>query len=84
VGAFFEAFQLANFARDDLEEFDANALVDTGAAVLCMPRHIANPLRLKQLEEREVRIANGDHVLVPCGGGVRVEVCGRHTVPAPS
>jgi clan AA aspartic protease len=80
MGIIFQNIRLANFGRDDLEEIDANALVDSGAAELCIPQHIANQLRLKQIEEREVRIANGDRVLVPYVGGVRVEVFGRQTV----
>ena len=80
MGIIFQTIRLANFGRDDLEEIDANALVDSGAAELCIPQHIANQLRLKQIEEREVRIANGDRVLVPYVGGVRVEVFGRQTV----
>ncbi len=35
---------------------------------------------MKKLEEREVRIANGERVLVPYVGGVRIEVFGRQTV----
>ena len=80
MGIIFQHIRLANFGRDDLEEIDANALVDSGAAELCIPQHIANQLRLKQLEEREVRIANGERVLVPYVGGVRIEVFGRQTV----
>lgn len=80
MGIIFQNIRLANFGRDDLEEIDANALVDSGAAELCIPQHIANQLRLKQLEEREVRIANGDRILVPYVGGVRIEVFGRQTV----
>ena len=80
MGIIFQHIRLSNFGRDDLEELDANALVDSGAAELCIPQHIANQLRLKQLEEREVRIASGERVLVPYVGGVRVEVFGRQTV----
>ena len=80
MGIIYQHIRLANFGRDDIEEIDANALVDSGAAELCIPQHIANQLRLKQLEEREVRIANGDRVLVPYVGGVRVAVFGRQTV----
>ena len=80
MGIIFQHIRLANFGRDDLEEIDANALVYSGAAELCIPQHIANQLRLKQLEEREVRIANGERVLVPYVGGVRIEVFGRQTV----
>jgi clan AA aspartic protease len=80
MGIIYQHIRLANFGRDDLEEIDANALVDSGPAELCIPQHIANQLRLKQLEEREVRIANGDRMLVPYVGGVRVAVFGRQTV----
>ena len=80
MGIIFQHIRLANFGRDDLEELDANALVDSGAAELCIPQRIADQLRLKQLEEREVRIANGERVVVPYVGGVRVEVFGRQTV----
>ena len=80
MGIIFQHIRLANFSRDDLEELDANALVDSGAAELCIPQRIADQLRLKQLEEREVRIANGERVVVPYVGGVRVEVFGRQTV----
>lgn len=80
MGIIYQHIRLSNFGRDDLEEIDAQALVDSGAAELCIPQHIANQLRLKQIEEREVRIANGDRLLVPYVGGVRVEVFGRQTV----
>jgi clan AA aspartic protease len=80
MGIVFQHIRLANFSRDDLEEIDANALVDSGAAELCIPQHIANQLRLKQIEQREVRIASGERLLVPYVGGVRIEVFGRQTV----
>lgn len=80
MGIIYQHIRLSNFGREDLEEIDAQALVDSGAAELCIPKHIANQLRLKQIEEREVRIANGDRLLVPYVGGIRVEVFGRQTV----
>jgi clan AA aspartic protease len=79
MGIIYQHIRLANFGRDDLEEIEINALVDSVAAELCISQQIANPLRLKQLGEREVRIANDDRVLVPYVGGVRVEVFGRQT-----
>jgi predicted aspartyl protease len=57
MGINYQHIRLANFGRDDLKEIDADALVDAGASELCISQHIANQLRLKQLEEREVRIA---------------------------
>ena len=80
MGIIYQDIRLANFARDELEEIDARALVDTGAAELCIPQHVANQLKLKVLEEREVRIASGERLVVPYVGGVRVEVFGRQTV----
>ena len=38
MGIIFQHIRLANFGRDDLEELDANALVDSGAAELCIPQ----------------------------------------------
>lgn len=71
---------LANFVCDELEEIDALALVDTGSLELCVPQHVANQLRLKPLEEREVTLADGKRMIVPYVGGVKIEVFGRKTV----
>ena len=78
MGVIFQYVRLANFGRDDLEEIGATALVDSGAVELCIPQHIANQLRLKLPEKREVR--NGERLLVPYVGGVGIEVFGHQTV----
>jgi clan AA aspartic protease len=80
MGIIRQKLRLANFARDDLEEVDALALVDTGSLELCIPQHVANQLRLKKIEDREVTLANGDKLIVPYVGGIQIEVFGRHTV----
>ena len=80
MGIIYQQIRLSNFGRDDIDEIDANALVDSGAPELCIPELIVKQLKLKVLEERKVRIANGDTVVVPYVGGVRVEVSGRQTV----
>jgi len=80
MGIIRQQIRLANYADPDLEEVEANALVDTGALELCIPQHIANQLRLKKLQDREVTLANGDRQVVPYVGGVRIEVFGRATV----
>ena len=48
------------------------ALVDTGAANLCIPAHIALQLELEELERREVTTADGKATLVPYVGPVQV------------
>lgn len=80
MGIIRQKIRLANFADPELEEIDANALVETGALELCIPQHVANQLRLKTLQEREVTLANGERQVVPYVGGVRIEVFGRATV----
>lgn len=80
MGIIRQHIRLANFAREDLEEVDALALVDTGLLELCIPQHVANQLRLKKIEDREVTLANGERQIVPYVGGVQIEVFGRHTV----
>ena len=80
MGIIRQHIRLANWARDDLEEIDADALVDTGSLELCIPKLVANQLRLKTIEEREVTLASGDRMVVPYVGGVRIEIFGRSTV----
>jgi clan AA aspartic protease len=80
VGIIRQDIRLSNFARPDLEEINALALVDSGSLELCIPQHVANQLRLQVIEEREVTLADGRRAVVPFVGGVKVEVFGRQTV----
>jgi clan AA aspartic protease len=80
MGIVMCAVRLYNDARSDIEEIDANALVDTGAMNLCIPEHIAMQLKLEKRYEREVILADGSHKLVPYVSGVRVETQGRGCV----
>ena len=80
MGIIYQKIRLANFGHDEIEEIDANALVDSGAAELCIPEFVARQLKLTVLEERKVRVASGELITVPYVGGVRVEVFGRQTV----
>jgi clan AA aspartic protease len=74
------AVRLYNDARADIEEMDAEALVDTGAMNLCIPEHVAVQLKLEKRYEREVILADGSRKLVPYVSGVRVETQGRGCV----
>ena len=77
MGIIRQHIRLANAARDDLEEIDAHALVDSGALDLCVPRHVVNQLRLASVEQREVTYADGRRELVDYVGPLRIEVFGR-------
>ena len=77
MGIVRQHIRLANAARPELEEIDANALVDSGCIDLCIPQHVANQLRLNVAEQREVTVADGRKQVVDYVGPVRVEVFGR-------
>ena len=47
MGIVMVAVRLYNDARADIEEIDAEALVDTGAMNLCIPEHVALQLKLE-------------------------------------
>ena len=77
MGIIRQHIRLSNAARPELEELDANALVDSGAIDLCIPQHVANQLRLKIDRQMEITLADGRTQLVDYVGPVRVEVFGR-------
>jgi clan AA aspartic protease len=78
MGIVYQHIRLANAAKPDLEELDANALVDSGAADLCIPQGVALQLKLESVEQRVITLADGREQVVDYVGPVRVEVFGRH------
>lgn len=64
-------------AGSALSPIEINALVDTGAVHLCIPEHLAIQLDLKELERREVTLANGHRITVPYVGPVEVSFKNR-------
>ena len=80
MGMIYQQIRFANFSRDDVEEIDANALVDSGAMELCVPAHMAKQLDLKVIEQRSVRLADGRRATVDFVGPVRTSVFGRKSV----
>jgi hypothetical protein len=53
------------------------ALADSGAVHLCLPEHLALQLQLKELERREVVLADGRRRSVPYMGPVEVRFANR-------
>ena len=54
-----------------------DALVDTGALMLCIPEHIKVQLKLDELEKREVTTGDGKKQLVPYVGPVQIKFKNR-------
>ena len=53
------------------------ALADSGAVHLCIPEHIAIQLQLRELEQREVILADGRRRTVPYMGPIEVSFANR-------
>lgn len=77
MGLIRTAFEFANPTNRDLSPVTAEALVDTGAVHLCLPEHLAIQLDLKELEQREVTLANGHRIRVPYCGPVEIRFKNR-------
>lgn len=72
-------FRFSNPVRTDLQPIDIDCLVGTGAVPLCLPEHIAIQLDLKELERREVTVADGRRLTVPYCGPVQIRFKNRHS-----
>lgn len=73
MGLVFSIITLSNPVISKIKPIEVKSLVDTGATYLCIPQHIANQLELKELQKREVTLADGSSHLVPYVGPIKVE-----------
>lgn len=64
---------LKNPKEGNLRSLNVNALVDTGANWLCIPKHVALQLGLEERVDREVTLANGEVIKVPYVGPLQIE-----------
>lgn len=69
---------LTNPKRSDLSPIEVEALVDTGAVHLCVPRRVAARLDLEELEQRTVKIADGSTQRVPYAGPIKTTFSNRN------
>jgi clan AA aspartic protease len=72
MGLIYAEIELSNLLASELSPFKTKGLLDTAALHLCISQHIANQLKLRQLEEREVTIADGSKKLVPYVGPIKI------------
>ena len=72
MGMTYADIKLSNPKEPDLEGIEVKALVDTGAAELCLPEHVAVQLKLDKTVEREVTLADGKRHVVPYVGPVQI------------
>jgi clan AA aspartic protease len=72
MGLIFTDVMLTNVRDDALQPLVVSALVDAGALHLSIPESIAVQLNLKELERRQVTIADGSTRAIPYVGPIRI------------
>jgi len=77
MGLVLSKIQLINPVDRTLSFIEVEALVDTGAVHLCIPEHIQLQLQLKEIDRKEVTLADGSHKLVPYVGPIEIHFKNR-------
>jgi clan AA aspartic protease len=77
MGLVFSKIQLKNPVQSDLSAIEVEALADTGAVHLCIPKHVQLQLRLQPNDTKEVKLADGSRQLVPYVGPIEVRFKNR-------
>ncbi len=68
---------LENPKDQTLEPIEVDALADSGAVHLCIPEHIRIQLKLKEIDKKEVILANGYKEVVPYIGPIQIRFKNR-------
>jgi len=63
---------LSSPVNDSIPILEVNCIVEPSQTHLCIPSHIASQLGLKELQKREVKLADGNSSLVPYVGPIKV------------
>ena len=77
MGHTYAELRLSNAAKPHLDVLVERALVDTGAAQLCISRRVVQQLDLEEVYRREVTFADGRRETVPYVGPIRCEFGNR-------
>jgi clan AA aspartic protease len=78
MGVVYTNLILSNPSKPKLKPIKIEALVDTGALNLCIPKHVALQLKLKEIEKREVALADDRKIIVPYVGPILISWEDRH------
>lgn len=73
MGYVHASISISNPGKPELKAVSVNALVDTGALMLCIPEHLQLQLDLKEEDKREVTTADGARHLIPYVGPVNIK-----------
>lgn len=65
MGLFNVMLSLANPKCATIKPITAKALVDIGSTYLVIPDHVRVQLKLEELGQKEVELADGSHRMIP-------------------
>ncbi len=77
MGLVISKITLSNPADATVSSLTVDALVDTGAVHLCIPEHLKIQLKLKEIDQKEVTLADGSRRLAPYVGPVEIKFKNR-------
>ena len=68
---------LKNPRNTKMKPLEVEALVDSGSLHLCIPAHLQMQLKLEEIDQKEVTLADGTKKLVPYVGPVEIRFKNR-------
>jgi clan AA aspartic protease len=77
MGLVSATITLENPREKDLTGIEVSTLVDSGSVHLCIPEHLQIQLKLKEIDKKEVTLADGSKKLVPYVGPVQIRFKNR-------
>ena len=77
MGLIHAKITLKNPRRPKIKPIEIEALVDSGALPLCIPAHIQIQLKLEEMDEKEVALADGSKKMVPYVGPIEIRFKNR-------
>jgi clan AA aspartic protease len=77
MGLVFSKIQLRNPSEANLSPIEVEVLADSGAVHLCIPEHIQIQLQLKEIDRKEVTLADGTRKLIPYVGPIEIRFKNR-------
>ena len=73
MGWVISKITISNPADATVSPITVDALADTGAVHLCIPEHLQIQLKLKELDHKEVTLADGSRQVAPYVGPVEIQ-----------
>jgi len=67
----------ADYRKSDVRQYEADALFDSGAVSLIVPRFVVEKLGLKLVEKKRAELATGDIVILDVTEPIEVHLDGR-------